>query len=84
MKAKKLHNKEYWSLFGWLTGSDDAAEREMAENQANRNANAAQNQLEASTTLSLYQMQLESEKQTQQMYITIAMIAAIVAIIYFI
>lgn len=84
MKAKKLHNKEYWSVLGWLTGSTDAAEREMAENQANRTANAAQNQLEASTTLSLYQMQLESEKQTQQMYITIAMIAAIVAIIYFI
>ena len=84
MKAKQLNNTNHWSLIGWITGSTDAANREMAENAANRQANAAQNQLEASTTLSLYQMQLESEKQTQQMYITIAMIAAIVAIIYFI
>lgn len=83
MKAKQLHNKQHWSLWGWITGADDAARREMAENQANRNANESQNQLEASTTLSLYQMQLESERQTQQMYITIALIAAVVAIIYF-
>lgn len=84
MKAKQLQNKEHWSLWGWLSGSDDAAHREMAENQANRNANAYQNQLEADTTLSLYEMQLESERQTQQMYITIALIAGVVAIIYFI
>ncbi|MBO7201853.1 MAG: hypothetical protein J6V54_10740 [Bacteroidales bacterium] len=83
MKAKQLHNKQHWSLWGWITGTDDAARREMAENQANRNANANQNALEADTTLSLYQMQLESERQTQQMYITIALIAAVVAIIYF-
>ena len=83
MKAKQLHNKNHWSLWGWITGSTDAANREMAENQANRNANATQNALEADTTLSLYQMQLESERQTQQMYTTIALIAAVVAIIYF-
>lgn len=84
MKAKQLNNTNHWSLIGWITGSTDAANREMAENAANRQANAVQNHLEADTTLSLYQMQLQSEKQTQKTLVTIAVLAAVVAIVYFI
>ena len=84
MKAKQLNNKNQFSLWGWITGSTDAANREMAENAANRQANAQQNQLEADTTLNLYQIQLQSEQQTQKTFVTIAVIAAVVAIVYFI
>lgn len=84
MKAKQLNNTNHWSLIGWITGSTDAANREMAENAANRQANAVQNHLEADTTLSLYQMQLQSEEQTQKTLVTIAVLAAVVAIVYFI
>ena len=84
MKAKQLNNKNQFSLWGWITGSTDAANREMAENAANRQANAQQNQLEADTTLNLYQIHLQSEQQTQKTLVTIAVIAAVVAIVYFI